>query len=606
VPVDLPPEIASEPLPARLAALEVELAEQRKRADSEQARADALVKDLARLKKAYEQALLDLKLLRQRLFVAKAERADTTQLEMEFAKKAAELEHLVAQIGQGPGDGAGPPEKATEPPSPSSNPSNAAQPPSSTTSEGAHAPPPPPKSMAKSKGRRRLADLPLPEERIELTDPELEGNAERAGFESSYKLGYRKGGPIRIVLARAKYRTEPESSQVPELSSRLSGKPAETLSTTPLPAQLFPRCLAAPSLLAKILVDKYCDGLPFYRQEQRLEREGIDLDRGTMSRWAEDVGMTLGAVVLAMRQEAIETAFCMATDATGVAIQPEPTAKRGPCRRGHFFVLLADRDHVLFEYVARETSAAVETMFRGYSGYIQADAKSVYDVLFRRAGTQADDDRAEERVEVGCWAHSRRKFWEAAIDKDPIAREGLFRIHRLYELEKQWKSEPPDNRKRKRQEHSRPEVDAFFTWAQVEYDKVKDTRGLRRSALGYVIRQEQALRRFLEDGRLRLDNNPSELALRHIAVGRKAWLFFGSDDHAEAAANLFSLISSCRLHGLDSEAYLRDLIRVLPHWPRERYLELAPRYWNRTRARLDARELELALGPLTVPQPSAE
>ena len=110
-----------------------------------------------------------------------------------------------------------------------------------------------------------------------------------------------------------------------------------------------------------------------------------------------------------------------------------------------------------------------------------------------------------------------------------------------------------------------------------------------------------ALRRFLDDGRLRVDNNGSERALRRSPLGRKAWLFVGSDDHAEAAANLFSLVASCKLHRLDPEAYLRDLFRVLAHWPRDRYLELAPRYWAETRARLDARELEAELGFLTVP-----
>ena len=124
-----------------------------------------------------------------------------------------------------------------------------------------------------------------------------------------------------------------------------------------------------------------------------------------------------------------------------------------------------------------------------------------------------------------------------------------------------------------------------------------------RSALGYVVRQRDALRRYLDDGRLKIDNNGSERELRRIAVGRKAWLFVGSDDHAEAAANLFSLIASCRLHGLDPELYLRDLIRILPHWPRDRHLELAPKYWAATRARLDERELKLALGDLTVPPP---
>src|SRR5204863_9248012 len=182
-----------------------------------------------------------------------------------------------------------------------------------------------------------------------------------------------------------------------------------------------------------------------------------------------------------------------------------------------------------------------------------------------------------------------------------IAREALYRIHRLFELEHTWSGVPPTTRKELRQRHAAPEVDAFLDWAAQEYERVKAQRGLLRSALGYVVRQRDALRRYLDDGRLKIDNNGSERELRRIAVGRKAWLFVGSDDHAEAAANLFSLIASCRLHGLDPELYLRDLIRILPHWPRDRHLELAPNYWAATRARLDERELTLALGDLTVP-----
>ena len=122
----------------------------------------------------------------------------------------------------------------------------------------------------------------------------------------------------------------------------------------------------------------------------------------------------------------------------------------------------------------------------------------------------------------------------------------------------------------------RPLLDAFFVWATEQYARVKGTRGLVAAAFGYAVRQEAALRRFLDDGRLPLTNNHSERALRGIAVGRNAWLFFGSDDHASAAANLFSLIASCELHGLDPEAYLAQIFRVLPYWPRERYLRARP------------------------------
>jgi transposase len=568
----------NEELRARLAAAAAALVAERARAESEHARAESeyaraekLAADHERLLAAYQQVQLELKLLRKRIYLASAERVDVGQLEMEFADKQAELAGLAAQLGA-----AAPPEPPPDAPPP--------------------APPAPPdKPKVKPKGRRDVRGLAIPEERHELLDPALEGKAERIGFEESFQIGWRKAGPVRIVVARAKYRLTDDEG-------------ATAIATTPMPPRTFPRLLAAPSLLARIIVDKYCDGLPLHRQEQRFAREGLDLDRGTMCRWMEEVGMTTGNVVLAAKKEAFETAFCISTDATGIGILPEPSATkaRQPCRRGHFFVMVADRDHVLFEYVPRETSNAVRELFRGYQGYVQADAKNTYDVLFNKPDPAMAGDEREVRHEVGCWAHARRRFYEAAIGKDRIAREGLWRIHKLFELEEGWKDEPPAKRTALRAQHSRPLLDAFFAWAEAEYTKVKDTRGLLRTALGYVVRQQGALRRFLDDGRLRLDNNVSERALRVIAVGRNAWLFVGSDDHAQAAANLFSLIASCKLHGLDPEAYLRDLLRVLVHWPKDRYLELTPRHWARTRARLDAKELELPLGSLTVPERPAE
>ncbi len=147
--------------------------------------------------------------------------------------------------------------------------------------------------------------------------------------------------------------------------------------------------------------------------------------------------------------------------------------------------------------------------------------------------------------------------------------------------------------------------------AQIEIRRIRPVyqtgrcRGLVRSALGYALRQKDALMRVLDDGRLHLENNRSERELRRVAVGRKSWLFVGSHDHGEAAGHVLSLVASARLHRLDPESYLRDLFRVLAHWPRDRYLELAPRYWAQTRARLDPAELAIEIGPLTVPPPLA-
>jgi transposase len=551
---------------ARIAALEAALA-------AERALVARVTRERDALRASHERLRLELELLRRRLFVAKAERVNTAQLELEFAAKLAELDRLSGTLGAPAGEEA---------------------------EEGGGPKAPPQRAKKRPTGRRDLRKAQLEEVRLELTDPLFEqlvegGKAERIGHEESCKLAWQRGGLRRLVVARVKYRAVDAQGQA-------------TIETTPMPPESFARSLAAPSLLAHILTEKYCDGLPLHRIEDRFARDGVPVDRGTMCRWVEDAGATAGATVIAAaRDEAMRTAFCLATDATGVAVQPIPTQdkRRQAVRRGHYFVLIADRDHIFFEYTAKETSVVVSEMFRGYSGYIQADAKSVYDVLFREPESKSPEDEENPAVrhEVGCWSHTRRKFWEATVAKSVVAREGLARIGRLFAVDDGFRGKPPAEIARLRNVHLRPHLEAFMAWAEQQYDVVRDQRGLLRSALGYVVRQKEALLRVLEDGRLILENNRSERELRRIAVGRKAWLFVGSDDHATAAGHVFSLIASARLHGLDPEAYLRDLFRVLAHWPRDRYLELAPKYWAATRARLVPEQLDVEIGDLTVPLP---
>jgi len=556
-------------LAARIAELETTLAKVTAERDKVTAERD-------KLRRAYEQLKEQLELLRRRIFVAKAERIDVTQLELEFAQTKAKLDALAKEIDA------------------------PVTPTITTAADDPAAPPPPiPRPRSKPTGRRNLADEAMPEERIEILDPTREGTAERIDFEESYKVKYRRGGHVRLVIARAKYKTEPAADAVGR-----EEKPMAEIVTAPMPKELFPRGLLAPTMIAHLVVQKYRWGLPFHRQSRMMAAQGFAIDDGTMCRYAEDLGATLGCIVDAMAKEAKETAFCLSTDATGVCIQPEPARQRQACRKGHFFVVLADKDHVFFEFQAKHTSAAVCAMFRGFGGYIQADAHAVYDAVFRGEARAHPDD--ETPKEVGCWSHCRRRAWEAAVvAKDDAAREALLRMRKLFELEEEWKHLAPAQRLARRQLISRRLVDDFFTWAAEQYARVKDTRGLVASAFGYAVRQQAALRRFLEDGRLPMTNNHCERALRGIATGRRAWMFFGSDDHATAAANLFSLIASCELHGIDAETYLAEIIHVLPFWPSARYLELAPKYWAATRERIPAAQLDVEIGEISVPPPMA-
>ncbi|MFN9809694.1 MAG: IS66 family transposase [Deltaproteobacteria bacterium] len=566
--------------------LEALLKAERDRAVHEREQREALAEKhsftervLADLKKNYALLQQEHELLRRRVFEAKAERIDSKQLELELEKTKTELDAMREQIEHATGT-----KLDDETDSPKTRTRN------------------------RPTGRRRLDPASLPTEEIVITDPEMEalvaeGVAEITGSDDSTRMKRRRGCTICLVTKRITYRTR-----------KAEGSDETTLVTAAAPVEIIERSIGTPSLYANIIVEKHDRAMPLYRQEERFEQEGVPLDRGTMSRWMNILGGTLGATVLhAMKQEAMRTALCLSTDATQILVRHNEEAsstKRRPCKKGHYFVQIADRDAVFFEYVERETSAAVMELFRGYEGYIQADAKNVYDILFREPDEPPDPDIEPDgkvRKEAGCWAHGRRYFFEsAAVAKEPVAREALYRIRRIFETDARfWGRVAPSTRKLLREQFLKPEIDAFYVFARAELEKVQGQRGLLRSAFVYVTRQEDALRRVLENPHLKLDNNASERALRKVAIGRKNWLFVGSDDHAQTTANLLSIVASAKLHDLEAEEYVRDLLRVLPHWPRDRYLELAPKYWRATRERLDAAQLEAELGPLTVPPPRA-
>jgi transposase len=168
------------------------------------------------------------------------------------------------------------------------------------------------------------------------------------------------------------------------------------------------------------------------------------------------------------------------------------------------------------------------------------------------------------RTEVRCGYHCRRRFWEAAVGKSVVGREGLVCIARIFELDESWKKKPPSEIQRLREQYLRPHVESFFAWADEQRIAYRDQRGYARTALEYANNQRPRFTRFFEDGKLVLSNNGAERALKIITTGRKAWLFCGSDDHATSTAALFSIVASARLHGMDVEEYRRCLIRLVP------------------------------------------
>jgi len=597
------------------------------------------------LEAALANAMNEIDLLRRRLYGSKSERGGTSELQLLLGPAQVEHDEILRCIDEAAGAAGAPAPVSTGGPAPVSTgvlEEPAAPPPAPAAPEPAHpsrdggesvdsgegkadesgaaaAPDttaPPQRPRPSPKGRRDLSASKLARVVVELRDARMERVGKFIRWEDSFRL-LRQRAELKVLMRRrAVYEVDAQDGVMEEVgevadpgaTSATSAASAndKVLRITCAPPTLFPRGMLHESVVSWLLVQKFALGVPHHRLEQHLAAQGESLDRSTMCRYAEDVGNTLGATVVhAMFRDAVTRCAVLSTDATGAAIQPGPRdgSPKRPCRKGHFFTVVADCDHVLFSYTERHTQEEVADIFRGFKGILQADASSVYHLLER--GVPADDRggaAAGPVTLVGCFAHARRYFFEAAVCQQPVGVEGLKRFAAMYAVDDKLAHLPPVDRRRGRLVHLAPLIDEFFTWVRVAAQATTG-RTLTTRALGYALNQEQELRRVLIDGRLPLDNTRSERSLRTIVVGRNNWLFYGSDIHAQAAAGLFSVISSCRLHRIDPERYIEEVLRLLPTWPKARHLELAPKHWVATRARLDPRQLDVPVGVITVPPP---
>jgi transposase len=409
---------------------------------------------------------------------------------------------------------------------------------------------------AKPTGRKPIPD-DLPRVEIEIVPDEVRQEGldafERIGEEVTEVLERR---PASLVVARV---------IKPKFVRKARDRQATEVFVGATPALPIERGLAGPGLLADTIVRRWQDHLPANRLEGIYAREGIELARSTICGWHGQLTPLVEPLVAAMRADAFEQPF-LCTDATGVLVQAKEQ-----CRRGHFWVLVAPGKHVLFEYTRNHTSSAVDSLLAGYEGYLVADAHIVYDHLYARGDV----------VEVNCWAHARRYFFKA-LESDPArARAALVLIGRLFKIERSIATAPRKKREKIRAKHSAPIVERFFSWCDAEFPTLLEDTPIY-DGVRYARNQRQGLKRFLEDGRLPLHNNVSERELRRQAVGRKNWLFVGSDDGAQTNAAFTSLLASCRMVNVEPWAYLRDIFCLLPKWPSHRLLELAPANWNAT------------------------
>lgn len=243
----------------------------------------------------------------------------------------------------------------------------------------------------------------------------------------------------------------------------------------------------------------------------------------------------------------------------------------------HVFVLIADRDHVVFRYADEHSGATVRSLLKGFHGHLLADAAPIYDVLYRDEGM----------TEIACWFHCCRYFWKALETDRDRAMEALSLIAKLFEADRACRDLPMPDRTAVRARRSKPILALLDAWIARHRDHA-EPRGRLAKAIGYYENQRTALRRFLDDGRLALDNGVSERELRNLVLGRHNWGSFANETGLKWYTVFRSLIASCALHELNAQEYIEQLLRLAPHWPVTRMLDLAPKYWAKTIAGLDA------------------
>ena len=348
------------------------------------------------------------------------------------------------------------------------------------------------------------------------------------------------------------------------------------VTTAPAPTKLIERGVADVSLLAHVVVSKYVDHMPLHRLHRIYDRSGATIPVSTLADWIAEVGKRVEPLVDRIAARILTDAYVVHTDATGLRVLDPESPEH--VQRGTIWCYVGDDNDVVFRYTPTgEGESGPWAFLAGRSGYIQADAASVFDRLYNGQVAQA--------VEVGCWAHSRRKF-VALQDTDCRVAYPLKLIARMYRVERlaDLLELSHEERAALRLERDQPTLDKLQRWVLITAASEPPSSELAR-ACGYILNQWTALTRFIDDGRLSLDNNLCERQLRDIALGRNAYLFAGSHDAARRAATIYSLMRSCAQYGVEPLPYLTHVLRELAAGcGHDRLDELLPDRWQPSRA----------------------
>jgi transposase len=340
----------------------------------------------------------------------------------------------------------------------------------------------------------------------------------------------------------------------------------------PAPARPIDKGMPAAGLLAQVIVAKYADHCPLYRQQAIYRRSGIDLDRATLAAWVGQASDLLYPLVAALGRY-VRSAEKLYTDDTPV---PVLDPGRGKTKTGRLWTYVRDDrpassrepPAVWYRYSPDRKAEHPQAHLRDYTGILQADGYSGFGPLYQQGRI----------VEAGCWAHSRRKFYDIHVaNQSPVAAEAIRRIRLLYAIEREIRGWTAEKRAAARQARSAPVLDELQAWLTATLQAVSAKSNLAQ-AIRYTLVRWQALTRLCRDGRIELDNNTAERSIRAIVLGRRNYLFAGADAGEERAANIYSLIGTCLLNGIEPYAYLRYVLERIAEHPINRIDALLP--WN--------------------------
>ncbi len=346
-----------------------------------------------------------------------------------------------------------------------------------------------------------------------------------------------------------------------------------TIHQAPAPDRPIAKGLATPGLIAQVLVSKYCDHTPLYRQAQIFARHGARIERSTLAGWVGGACWWLEPLQARLAAHVFASSKLFADDTPLPVLDPG----RGRTKTGRLWVYARDDrpwagpdpPAAVFFYSPDRKAERPASHLEDFQGVLQVDGYAGFETLTANG----------DIVLAACWAHARRKFYEFhQATGSPIAAEVLRRIAELYAIEKRIRGEPAEARRRKRQADSRPLIEAMKPWLEAQLGRIPNRGGLAE-AIRYTLARWPALCRFLDDGRIELDNNPVERAIRPVALGRKNHLFAGSDGGGERWATVCSLIATAKLNNVEPFAYLRDVLqRMVDGHPANRIDDLLP--WN--------------------------